>query len=102
MKNAKKDAIHIGARIGALFGVIVFIIFGLVPGFYFGSSASILLLNSLFSGPVHPTIFSKIFIVIGIALGMFCSFSVSIIIGALAGTALGYISDLFATTNNDE
>ncbi len=84
---------RIGRRIGAAIGFIAFLIFGLVPGFYFGSYGSLVVLKLLGSA-VEPSILARIVVVVGTMLGLFCMASVSIVLGAVFGTAIGYLTDL--------
>ncbi|MDA8169960.1 MAG: hypothetical protein M0Z59_09760 [Nitrospiraceae bacterium] len=84
---------RIGRKIGAAFGVVVFLVFGLVPGFYFGSYGSLVVLNHLMGGPVEANILVRMVVVMGTVLGLFCTASVSIVLGAVAGTLLGYATE---------
>jgi hypothetical protein len=85
-----------GRKVGAVIGGIAFLIFGLMPGFYFGSYGTLVLLSHLTGGPVAPTIIARMLVVVGIVLGVFCVGAVSIVLGALFGTAVGYVSDLIS------
>ncbi len=97
--KARKEMVRMGTKIGALLGGIVFLIFGIIPGFYFGSYGTLLLLNQLTGGPLEPTLIVQMIMVVGILLGIVCVASVSIVVGAIIGTILGYlveaINDLF-------
>lgn len=88
-----KQTVKVGRNIGAVIGGILFLIFGLVPGFYFGSFGTLVVLSHLTGGPVEPTIISRILVVMGIVLGVFCIGAVSVVVGALFGTAVGYVTD---------
>ncbi len=87
MKN--NETIKTGMKIGATAGGIVFAIFGIVPGFYFGSYGTLILLQKLM-GVVEPTLFVRAAVVMGIAVGIACAAAVSLVVGGLIGTALGY------------
>lgn len=89
----EKRIIPIGAKIGAVFGFIVFIAVGLVPGFFFGSSTAILLLSNISGAPVEATTLARVAVVIGALMGLFCAFSVCIVGGALLGTAVAYLTE---------
>lgn len=82
-----------GRKIGAAIGAIGFLIFGLVPGFYFGSYGVLVTLSHLFGGPVEANIVVRMFVVVGIALGIFCIGAVSVVLGAVFGTAVGYVTE---------
>jgi hypothetical protein len=94
MEKDRMKSMSIGAKIGAISGFVLFIIFGLIPGFYFGSYTAIILLSKIYGGPVEPNVLTRAFIVISAVLGILCSLSVSIVLGALFGTALGYLADM--------
>src|SRR3990170_740807 len=88
MKNATVKA---GTKIGAAVGGVVFLVFGIVPGFYFGSYGTLILLQKLMGGTVEPTLFVRAAVVMGILVGILCVAAVSIVVGGLLGTALGSV-----------
>lgn len=87
----KNETIKAGMKIGATIGGLVFLVLGIVPGFYFGSYGTLILLQKLMGGPVEPTLFVRAAVVMGIAVGIACAATVSIVVGGLLGTALGYV-----------
>lgn len=87
------QTVKAGRKVGAVMGAIIFLIFGLVPGFYFGSYGTLVVLSHLAGGPVYPSIMVRMLVVAGIVLGIFCMASVSVVLGALFGTAVGYVTD---------
>ena len=94
MTEDRMKTLKVGRKIGALLGAIVFAVFGIVPGFYFGSAATVILLSHLAGGPVEPGIIVRMLIVAGTVLGLFCTAAVSIVVGSVIGTALAYAADL--------
>lgn len=94
MTEERKNTLNIGRKIGALVGGIIFAVFGIVPGFYFGSYGTLVLLSHLMGGPVEAGIIVRMLTVVGIIMGLFCTAAVSIIIGAVTGTALAYAADV--------
>ncbi|MBI5098419.1 MAG: hypothetical protein HZB30_04160 [Nitrospirae bacterium] len=95
--KARKDMVRMGTKVGAAFGAIGFLLVGLIPGFYFGSYGTLVLLNHLFGGPLEATVLVRVAIAVGIILGIACVASVSIVVGAVVGTIAGYASE--AVTN---
>lgn len=91
--KARKDVVRMGTKVGAAFGVVLFLAFGIIPGFYFGSYGTLVILNHLFGGPLEATVFVRILTAAGIILGITCVASVSIVVGAIFGTAIGYASE---------
>lgn len=89
--KARKEMVRMGTKIGAALGGVAFLIFGLIPGFYFGSYGSLIVLRHLMGGPVEPTVLVRMFVAVGILLGIVCVASVSIVVGSIAGTAMGYL-----------
>jgi hypothetical protein len=87
MKNANAKA---GMKIGALVGGLVFAVFGIVPGFYFGSFGTLFLLQKLM-GAVAPTLFVRAAVVCGALVGIACAAAVSLVVGGLVGAAPGYV-----------
>ncbi|MCL5978630.1 MAG: hypothetical protein M1147_11055 [Nitrospirae bacterium] len=89
--KARKEMVRMGTKIGAALGGVAFLIFGLIPGFYFGSYGSLIVLKHLMGGPIEPTLLVRMAVAVGILLGIVCVASVSIVVGAIGGTAMGYI-----------
>jgi len=87
----KNETVKAGMKIGATVGGLVFLVFGIMPGFYFGSYGTLILLQKLMGGSVEPTLFVRAAIVMGIVVGIACAAAVSIVVGGLLGTALGYL-----------
>ncbi len=87
----KNETVKAGAKIGATIGGVVFLVFGIVPGFYFGSYGTLILLQKLMGGTVEPTLFVRAAVVMGIAVGIACTAAVSIVVGGLLGTAMGFV-----------
>jgi hypothetical protein len=87
----KNETVKAGMKIGATVGGLVFMVFGIVPGFYFGSFGTLILLQKLMGGTVEPTLFVRAAIVMGIVVGIACAAAVSLVVGGLLGTALGYL-----------
>ncbi len=89
--KARKEMVRMGTKIGATLGVLVFLAFGLLPGFYFGSYGALVVLKHLTGGPVEPTVLVRMIVAVGIMLGIVCIASVSIVVGSILGTVLGYV-----------
>ncbi|UCG78487.1 MAG: hypothetical protein JSV21_01230 [Nitrospirota bacterium] len=95
MTDERKKVLNVGRKIGALLGAIVFAVFGIVPGFYFGSYGTLVLLSHLAGGTVEPGIIVRMILVVGTLVGIFCIGAVSIVVGSVLGTAMAYVTDLF-------
>ncbi len=89
------QGMQIGRKIGAVMGAIVFLIFGIMPGFYFGSYGTLVVISHLVGGSVEPNILVRMFVVVGTLLGLFCIAAVSIVLGAVFGTVVGYATEAF-------
>jgi len=92
----KGETVKLSMKIGATLGGIAFLIFGIIPGFYFGGYGTLVLLNKLL-GPVEPTLIIRMIMVAGITLGIFCIGAVSLVVGAILGTVAGYIVNLLSS-----
>ena len=87
----KNETVKTGMKIGAVVGGIVFLVFGVMAGFYFGSYGTLIILQKLMGGPVEPTLFVRAAVVMGILVGIACAATVSIVVGGLLGTAAGAV-----------
>ena len=85
MTAGRTNTMKVGTKIGAAIGGLVFLVFGIVPGFYFGSYGTLLVLSHLAGKPVEPTTIIRMITVVGIMLGIFC-------IGAVSSMRLCYLS----------
>lgn len=93
----KNETVKTGMKIGATVGGLVFLILGIMPGFYFGSYGTLILLQKLMGGTVEPTLFVRAAVVVGIMVGIVCTAAVSIVVGGLLGTLFGSIVALPAS-----
>ena len=87
----KNETVKTGMKIGAVVGGVLFLVFGVMAGFYFGSYGTLIILQKLMGGTVEPTLFVRAAIVMGIGVGIAATAAVSIVVGGLAGTVLGYV-----------
>ncbi|MGC2049085.1 MAG: hypothetical protein WA635_10805 [Gallionella sp.] len=87
----KNESVKAGMKIGATAGGLVFLVFGIMPGFYFGSFGTLMLLQKLMGGAVEPTLFVRAAVVMGIVVGIACAATVSVVVGGLIGTVAGYV-----------
>jgi hypothetical protein len=95
--KARRDMVRVGTKIGAVLGGIVFLAYGIIPGFYFGSYGTLVILNHLFGGPLEATAWVRVVTAFGILVGITCVGSVTLIVGAIFGTVIGYAIE--AVTN---
>jgi len=87
----KNETVKTGMKIGASIGGLVFLVFGIMPGFYFGSFGTLILLQKLMGGTVEPTLIARAIIVMGIVVGIACAAAVCLVVGGLLGTVMGYV-----------
>ncbi len=98
----KNETVKSGMKIGATIGGLVFLVFGIMPGFYFGSYGTLILLQKLMGGAVEPTLFVRAAIVMGIVVGIACAAAVSIVVGGLLGTVAGLAVSAPETLRNKQ
>jgi hypothetical protein len=98
----KNETARTGMKIGATAGGLVFMVFGIMPGFYFGSYGTLILLQKLMGGAVEPTLFVKAAVVMGIVVGIACAAAVSIVVGGVLGTAMGYLVSMPAAMKEQQ
>ncbi len=79
----KNETVKTGMKIGASIGGVVFLVFGIMPGFYFGSFGTLILLQKLMGGTVEPTLIARAIIVMGIVVGIACAAAVCLVVGGL-------------------
>lgn len=96
MERSRKEVLSMGSKIGGVIGAIAFLFLGLVPGFYFGSYATLIILSRLLGGPLKASVIINILVAMGIILGIACIAAAFIVVGAIFGTAVGYITSLIS------
>ncbi|HKN18293.1 MAG TPA: hypothetical protein VJW95_00745 [Dissulfurispiraceae bacterium] len=101
MKSGK-NMVRIGAKAGAALGAVAFLVFGIIPGVYFGSYGTLILMDHLFVGPLQATAMVRVATALGILTGIACVGSVTITVGAILGTVIGYVTDAFTTATKEE
>jgi len=91
-----RPALTIGRNIGAAIGAIAFLVVGLVPAFYFGSYGTIVVMSHFLGEALQGTVLVRAAVVVGTIMGIFCMASVSIVVGALFGTTVGWITEMLS------
>jgi hypothetical protein len=87
----KNESVKTGMKIGATVGGLVFLVFGIMPGFYFGSYGTLILMQKLMGGAVEPTLIVRAAVVMGIVVGISCAAAVCVVVGGLLGTVAGFV-----------
>lgn len=82
--------VRLWTKVGAFVGIALFFAFGLIPGALYGGATGILLANRLFemgepSGYMVKTLYG-----VGSVLGALGTVTVFLVVGAVAGTLMGY------------
>src|SRR5512143_1393925 len=92
-KKMKTTMTRQGAYIGAGAGLVLFAIFGLLPGSLLGGAAGISFAGMLFGLPLEPGLVSRAIVISGMLVGVLVSgiaiVAASSTIGWLAGAMLG-------------
>jgi hypothetical protein len=90
----KNESVKTGMKIGSVVGGILFLVFGVMAGFYFGSYGALFIMQKLMGGAVEPTLIVRAAVVMGIVIGIASTAAVSIVTGGLTGVVLGYLVSL--------
>jgi hypothetical protein len=98
----KNETVKAGMKIGAAVGALVFLVFGIMPGFYFGSYGTLILLQKLTGGAVEPNLISRALIVMGIIVGISCAAAVCLVVGGVLGTVAGVAATTPAAMRNKQ
>jgi hypothetical protein len=76
--------------IGAMVGLVLFLIIGLLPALVYGGYAGVMLANALYIGAIHTSLLAQTTVIFTVLAGVLSVASLFVISGA----ALGYIADL--------
>lgn len=77
--------------IGAGIGLVLFALFGLLPGSFIGGVLGLNIAGKIFGIPITPTVPTKIIIALMMILGVIVSAVLFITTTAIAGSLIGYI-----------
>ncbi len=102
MKEKNMEMMRTGMKVGAVLGGLVFLVFGIVPGFHYGGFAAIMLLTKLIGGPVEFTLLTRMIVVFGILLGILSLGSLSIVLGSVLGTLSGVIVNALGALKGED
>jgi hypothetical protein len=100
--KARKEMVRMGTKVGGALGAVAFLVFGIVPGFYFGSYGILVLMSKLFGGPLEATVLVRLATAAGILVGIVCVASVTIVVGAIFGTAAGYLLEALSSSAREK
>ncbi|MGD2062450.1 MAG: hypothetical protein PVF51_02575 [Nitrospirota bacterium] len=91
MKATTNNIVTTGMKVGAVLGGMIFLIFGIVPGFHYGGYGMLMLLSKMAGGPVEATLIVRMLLVVGVLVGVCCAGALSIVLGSVFGTAAGVV-----------
>src|SRR5512141_2011582 len=100
--KAKKEMVRMGTKVGGVLGGIAFLVFGIIPGFYFGSYGTLVLMNHMFGEALQATVLVRAAAAVGALVGITCIASVSIVVGAIFGTAVGYATEALTSAAKEK
>ena len=89
--QARKEMVRMAAKVGASFGALAFLVFGLANGLYVSSFGTLTLLNLISGGTLGPDVSIKILTILGSLLGIILLAAVSGVAGALLGGVIGQV-----------
>jgi hypothetical protein len=100
--KARKEMVRMGTKVGGVLGGIAFLVFGIIPGFYFGSYGTLVLMNHMFGEALQATVLVRAAAAVGALVGITCIASVSIVVGAIFGTAVGYATEALTSATKEK
>jgi len=100
--KAGKDMVRVGSKVGAALGAVAFLVCGIIPGLYFGSYGTLILLDHLFGGPLQATAQVQVATALGILIGIVALGSVTVTVGSILGTVVGYATEAFTASSREE
>jgi hypothetical protein len=79
-------------------GLVLFAIYGLLPGSFLGGIAGLNIVGSIFGTPVEPGIIARIVIALSMLLGVMVSGAIFVTISSAAGWLIGSAIDVLSGT----
>lgn len=74
--------------IGGIFGLIVFLVVGLLPSLLYGGYAGVILGSAVFGTPIHEHVLAQATVILGILTGVLSVGGLFVLAGAVAATAI--------------
>ena len=98
IKEALKlnEAQWVGFKVGAIAGLIFFIIYGAPAALVYGGYGAVLLAGRIFGTPVEPVILARTAIAVGMVLGLFSTALLFVVLGSLFGAGIGSVGNLIS------
>jgi len=87
--------------IGAGCGIVLFAVFGLLPGSFLGGVMGLNLAGSLLGTPVSSGVLSRLIVAASMVMGVMVAGIMFITASSLAGWILGTIADALATKKHE-
>jgi hypothetical protein len=73
---------------GGLFGLLSFIVVGLLPSLVYGGYAGVVLANGIFGSAADPTFLMKIIVIMGVVTGVLSTAGLFTVCGAAGGAGI--------------
>jgi len=81
---------------GGVFGLILFLVIGLLPSIVYGGFSGVILANGIFGPTTDPTIWIKMMVVFGVAVGVMSTAGIFTVIGSISGALTYSLAERFA------
>jgi hypothetical protein len=76
--------------VGGVFGLLSFLVIGLLPAIVYGGFAGVVLSASIYGPVVHPNLVQKAIVVSGMVTGTLATAGIFVVVGAALATGIGY------------
>ena len=77
-----------GTFAGGVFGLIVFLVVGLLPSLLYGGYAGVILGSAIFGSPIHESVFAQATVVLGVLSGVLSIGAIFVLAGAIMATGI--------------
>ena len=77
-----------GTFAGGVFGLIVFLVVGLLPSLLYGGYAGVILGSAIFGSPIHESVFAQATVVLGVLSGVLSVGAIFVLAGAIVATGI--------------
>lgn len=77
-----------GTFIGGIFGLMVFLVVGLLPSLLYGGYAGVILGSAIFGSPIHEHVLAQATVIIGILTGVLSVGSIFVVGGAIIASGI--------------
>lgn len=95
--DTTNTAIHTSTLVGAICGLAIFLVVGLLPSLLYGGYGGVMLASAISGEPIEAGLLARATVLLGMVFGLLATSALFTVTGAIVGSGLYSTFDLMAT-----